>query len=211
MKSKLAVILLTAVFGFGCASSGFVKIENDWANDKWEKGASEKVMILALFNDPGGREDLEDAFAIHLRKEGIRAAASRNFIPTFKDVTRESVREAVVKEGFDAVLTIRLVDMTAGKHSYKSDWFARSEMLYYNSFYNYYDEASIGVFTMARPGKGTTDYIQVKVETNLYATDGDGTLLYSGISQGTTSRRLGEARAEFVKAISKRLGRLGLL
>jgi len=196
----------------GCSSTaGFVDIEKDWKNPEWKGSTPQRVLIVALVPDPGMREDVEDAFVIYMRKQDIRAFASRNYIPTFKDVSRESVKEVMAREGIQAVITVRTVDASAGEHSYASDWFSRSSMWYYDSFWNYWDQASIGVFTMSTPGKGTTDYIEIKVETNMYSIDEGGTLLYSGLTNAVTSRRLGETTQGFVEKMTKRLQRHGLL
>jgi hypothetical protein len=146
-----------------------------------------------------------------MRQKDIRAFASRNFIPSFKDVSVDSVKQVMSREGIEAVITVRTVDASMGDHSYASDWFSRSSMWYYDSFWNYWNEASVGVFTMSTPGKGTTDYFEVKIETNMYSIDEGGTLLYSGLTNAVTSRRIGEARRGFVEKTTKRLQRNGLL
>jgi len=211
-RSLTTVVLAVLLLAAGCSSTaGFVDIEKDWKNPEWKGEKPKRVLIVALMGDPGMREDLEDEFVIYMRKNDIRAFASRNFIASFNDVNADTVKEVMSREDIDAAITIRVIDASAGEHSYASDWFSRSSMWYYDSFYNYWNEASVGVFTMSTPGKGTTDYLEVKVETNMYSIDDDGKLIYSGLSNAITSRRVGETRQGFVEKITKRLQRYGLI
>jgi hypothetical protein len=208
----VSVALIALVLTSGCTSaSGFVDIEKDWKNDEWKGEKPKKVLVIALVPDAGTREDLEDQFVVYMRQHDIRAFASRNFIPTFKDVSADSVKEVMAREGIQAVITMRAVDVGAGQHSYFSDWYSHSSMWYYDSFYNYWNEASIGVFTPTDAPKGTTDYLTVKVETNMYSIDSGGTLVYSGLTSAVTSRRMGETMTGYAEKLTKRLQRYNLL
>lgn len=214
MRNLLGIssLLIALVLTNGCTSaSGFVDIEKDWKNDEWKGEKPKKVLVVALVPDAGTREDIEDQFVIHMRKEDIRAFASRNFISSFKDVSADSVREVMAREGIQAVITMRAVDIGAGQHSYLSDWYSHSSMWYYDSFYNYWNEATIGVFTPTDAPQGTTDYLTVKIETNMYSIDSGGTLVYSGLTSAVTSRRMGETMTGFAEKMTKRLQRYGLL
>ena len=211
-KMIVAIAVPVLLLAAACSSTaGFANIENDWKNPEWKGGKAKRVLIVALVADPGTREDVEDEFVIQMRAKDIRAFASRQFIPTFKDVSRETVKEIMTRERIDAVITVRTVGLETGDHSYASDWFAQSNLTYYNSFYNYWDTASIGVFTMVTPGSSTTGYQQLKIETNVYSIADGGTLVYSGLTEATTSRRMGEATQGFVEVMTKRLKRYGLL
>jgi hypothetical protein len=169
----LSKILLAATFivaGFylqNCGTS--TKVIGSWTNPDNANNQYSNVMVVGLTSNIVARRNVEDQLVAALQKEGVTAMASINvFTPNFmqNQPSKEEILDRIRKDGYDAVLTVVLLDeRTESRYVPGSTMYAPvSRYGYYGSFGGYYSNVYP---TAYNPGYYTTDKTYV-VETNLY-------------------------------------------
>lgn len=214
MRNPLAVLaVLAALTATSCATgTGDADLTRDWKNPKYDGPKATKILTVVISKDPGLRQDLETDWVIKLVQRKINATPSHRLIPSLKDVSREELEKLVASEGFDGVLVARPVtgSGSVGEHSNMVDWYSRSSM-YYTDLYGYWNEATIGVFTPTDAPKGTTQFLELRFEANLYMTAGDTELVWTSEAKIRSSKESGEARKLYATRVLDALARHGLI
>lgn len=110
-STRISLILLIAAVLSSCGPS----ITATWKSPDYEPSDFEKIAVIAVFKRIDSRTKLEDALTYYLNKYGYSAVptytimAPRQGAQTSRDP--EEVRQHLLKEGFDAVLVVSLVDV----------------------------------------------------------------------------------------------------
>ena len=213
MRSVNIKIIKNLIFFFivvlleNCYSS---VITNTWQAEDSNKKIIKKVLVLAIDNnkDRTIRVKLENHLVNDLTKKGIDAfSAIESYGPFFLSGLQES--EAINKikgQGFDAVLTVVLLDKEKEKHYIPGRITYTPYSMYYRRFWGYYSTVYDRVY---EPGYYTenTNYFW---ESNLYDLS-DKSLIYSVQTKSFNSMNLEILADEYGKIISNDLFKKGIL
>ena len=213
MRSVNIKIIKNLIFFFivvlleNCYSS---VITNTWQAEDSNKKIIKKVLVLAIDNnkDRTIRVKLENHLVNDLTKKGIDAfSAIESYGPFFLSGLQES--EAINKikgQGFDAVLTVVLLDKEKEKHYIPGRITYTPYSMYYRRFWGYYSTVYERVY---EPGYyiENTNYFW---ESNLYELS-DKSLIYSAQTKSFDSNNLEMLADEYGKIISNDLFKKGIL
>lgn len=185
-------------------------ITNTWQAEDSNKKMIKKVLVLAIDNnkDRSIRVKLENHLVIDLTKKGIEAfSAIQSYGPFFLSGLKES--EAINKikgQGFDAVLTVVLLDKEKEKNYIPGRITYTPYSMYYRRFWGYYSTVYERVY---EPGYYTenTNYFW---ESNLYDLS-DKSLIYSAQTKSFNPMNLEFLADEYGKIISNDLFKKGIL
>jgi hypothetical protein len=213
MRSVNIKIIKNLIFFFivvlleNCYSS---VITNTWQAEDSNKKIIKKVLVLAIDNnkDRTIRVKLENHLVNDLTKKGIDAfSAIESYGPFFLSGLQES--EAINKikgQGFDAVLTVVLLDKEKEKHYIPGRITYTPYSMYYRRFWGYYSTVYDRVY---EPGYyiENTNYFW---ESNLFDLS-DKSLIYSAQTKSFDSNNLEMLADEYGKIISNDLFKKGIL
>jgi len=185
-------------------------ITSTWHAENSNKKSIKKVLVLAIDNnkDRSIRVKLENHLLNDLIKRGIEASSSIDkYGPLFLSGLQES--EAINKikdQGFDAVLTVVLLDKEKEKHYIPGRITYTPYSMYYRRFWGYYSTVYDRVY---EPGYyiENTNYFW---ESNLYDLS-DKSLIYSAQTKSYDSNNLESLADEYGKIISNDLFKKGIL
>jgi hypothetical protein len=174
--------LMGIVLAAGCASTNMTSTWTDPA----AKGASlSKIAVVSLAKDPGLRRMAEDAAAAQLT--GAQAVPSYQVLGDVDLKNQEAVRSALVSQGFQGVLVMRLAGVTE-----------QINPATYGTFGGYYGWAAGDMYA---PGYVQTDTV-VHVVSNLYSLQ-DDKLIWSGVSQTFDPSSAKDVMQGVSKAVAK--------
>jgi hypothetical protein len=185
-------------------------ITSTWHAENSNKKSIKKVLVLAIDNnkDRSIRVKLENHLVNDLTKKGIEAfSAIESYGPFFLTGLQES--EAIDKikgQGFEAVLTIVLLDKEKEKHYIPGRITYTPYSIYYRRFWGYYSTVYDRVY---EPGYyiENTNYFW---ESNLYDLS-DNSLIYSAQTKSFNPMNLESLADEYGKIISNDLFKKGIL
>ena len=173
MKSvAFALIILLAA---GCSSS---RITHSWKNENVSPKSYNRILVIGLLRDADLdlREKMENHLAGDLKMMGYNAVPSlQQYGPTsFRSMGEEKVIDTLTKSGFDAVLTIVMLDKTKERYYVPSRVYYSPYSYYQGRFWGYYATMYDRIYM---PGyyASSTRYFW---ESNLYDMDAKA-LLYS--------------------------------
>lgn len=164
------IALLALMMTSGCA--GQSEMTDLWKDPTFTSGPMHNVLVVALRRDPVRRRMWEDAFARELSARGVTTTSSYQIFREAPPDTQQVI-EAVRKNGYDAVLvSIRLSTQTTTTYVPGT---TRREMVtrqnYFGAFHTYWRDVQ-------DPGHTEIDEIR-RVQTDLWATGGEGRLVWS--------------------------------
>jgi hypothetical protein len=101
-----SALLLAMIFLIGsCAST---KIVETWKDDQFKGPAFKKIMVVSLIQRAETRQRIEDDFAGRLKERGVNSLTCYSCIPDIRDLTREEIVKAAIKNGVDGVLVVEM-------------------------------------------------------------------------------------------------------
>jgi len=183
-KRFVLFLLVCVCLTPSCATT---KMTNVWRDENY-RGTIGKVVVLGIFKEPDTRKIFEDEFADRLRARGVDATASHKILSADDMPDKDVVIGKIRKQGADAILVTRVVDMETQKTHVPGKAYAVPN--YYNDYSPYYTYVS-------RPGY-TVQEGHADTETNLYGL-GDEKLIWSGRSNTKFSATRYELIQAFVK------------
>jgi hypothetical protein len=174
--TSVLLISAMALLAVGCGST---KLVNVWQDPAFEQRPMDKVLVVGMQQDNMRRRLWEDAFVetIKQRDEPIAAVPSYTLFPdNIPDTV--AVKEQVQNRGFDGVLVVTGIAKEEYLQKYPG-YYAEQPVTRYspwwNAYYTHYE-------TVYYPG-----YIEretaVRVAADLLSTNGDGRLVWSGVSE----------------------------
>src|SRR5262245_11698137 len=108
-KASLLIRLVVVLcFAVACAST---KLVSAWQNPSYAGGPLNKLMIVGLGATPGGRAEFENDMADALVAHGVIGVASTGYFADPAQLTRDAVREWVIRDQYQGVLVTRLEDV----------------------------------------------------------------------------------------------------
>ena len=194
------LIVITALIA-GCSST---KITSSWREpDKTvviEK--LNKVLVLALFKDETSRHKAEDQMAGYLNGKGV---VSYSYLAAaFNKADEDLLRNKLKADGFDAAVTMRLVDVdkekiyTPGNTSFYPSYYRNFSGYYYRSWSNY-----------STPGYYTTTKTY-SIETNVYSIKEDK-IIWSGLTETSNPDGVQKMTEEVAHLVYKKMLREGFI
>lgn len=177
MKTIIATAVLILIFA-GCSST---RITHSWSAQNNTARKFNKVLVLGMNNEPDVRvrEKMEQHLAGDLRQLGIAAASSvQEFGPRAFGKDEEAALAKLKNSGFDAVITIVLLDKSKERHYVPGQVMYTPYAVYHHRFWGYYSTMYYRVYS---PGYYTYD-TRYFWESNLYDIS-SGELLYSAQSE----------------------------
>jgi hypothetical protein len=134
-----------------------------------------KALVIALSGKPEVRSAFEADMASRLQAIGIAAVQGQGVLPPGTQVTADELRAVVKREGADAVVIARLA--ASGERQVAEP--APTAFYAPYGFYGYYAGAAPLVY---QPSYLATERF-VTLETRLYRTEGEGQLVWRGVSE----------------------------
>ena len=171
----LGAILTAMVLMNSCATSFHVRA---WSSNAEFDRNINKILVMGLVNDVGRRFDLEREIVDAAREINMSGTKGMALFPPelgkpFDNI--EMVRERLQERGYDAILTVTILDVRAERFIPPERRFV--PMVYYNRFGNYYYQTYAVVYKRGYLTQETKYFL----ETNLYELKG-GNLVWSGRS-----------------------------
>ena len=204
---SIGVVLIIAAIGTltGCSSSP--KIVSAWQDPAYKGPTFRKILVVGITERAPVRRTFEDVFAARLREHGIEAVASYNLISgNDKAAARDEIERVVREQGFDAILTTRMVGIDR-KTTYTPGYTrVYPGTAYYRDFYGFYSHSWEAYHS---PGH-VTSYDVVRLETNVYATD-PGDLVWTGMTETVDPGKIQKESARLADVIMAELSTRGLL
>jgi hypothetical protein len=165
---KAGVITGLLFMGLACSNT---QVTSKWKNPSAVTTPPNRVLVVALVPQETTRRTLEDKLVAGIVKDGPMAVPSYHFFPDGRAITREMVKDLVVRNRFDSILVTQ----------YRG---TEHETQYVPGSYGDY-------FGYAVPMVYAPGYIEtidrVKLESRLFETKGGGQLVWSATTATTDS------------------------
>lgn len=188
MKSNALSLICSGIMLFSCSSTHIV---NSWKDPDTHVSSGEwkKILVVGLLKDEANRRIVEDEMATLLKGRGVQSYAY------FKNtVEHEKLAEQLKNDGFDAAITMRLVDVD--KEVTYTPGTISSYPVYYRTLSGYYIQ-SWEYYTTPGRHQSTTSY---SVETNVYLT-GPNKLVWSGLTETVEPTKVENMISEIANAV----------
>ena len=190
----IAFVFFTVLL-YSCNST---RIISSWRDPEKQIHASDwkKVLVVALLRNETNRRRAEDEMAKYLPGKGITSYSylGENFNPK----NEEALRNKIKNDGFDAAITMRLIDVDKEKIYTPEQHFMYP--IYYNDFSRYYYR-SWGLYST--PGYYTISKKFI-IETILYSIP-DDKIIWSGITETYDPDGVEKLTDEIACAIHKKM------
>ena len=164
-----------------------------------QQGSVKKILVIALVRDEATRRLAEDELSAQFRGRGISSYGYLGPLPA--QIEKEPFVERLRGDGFDALMVMRLVDITK-----EQTYVPVSYPTYYANPFGYYGYAYP---LYADPGYVRTD-MSYRVETNFYSVEREK-LVWSGVTTSLNPGDLTVTLAEITHAIKEKMVREGFL
>lgn len=196
MKNKLilSAVIISLLF-FSCTST---RITSSWTEPNKQVTLTNlnKVLVVALLKNETNRHKAEDEMVTYLKGKGI---VSYNYLDdNFNKKNEEALRDKIREDGFDAAITLRLIDVEK-EQTYTPGNIA-TYPTYYRTFGGYYRRS---FSTYSTPGTYSTTKIYT-VETNVFSIKEDK-IIWTGITETTNPEGVDKMINEVVKTVYKKM------
>jgi hypothetical protein len=180
---------------FSCNST---RITNSWRDpDKQlHKGDWKKVLVVALLRNETNRHRTEDEMVKYLKGKGV---TSYNYLgEQFNQNDEAALRKKIKEDGFDAAITLRLIDVEKEKVYTPEQRYMYP--VYYTDFSRYYQRNLVYYNT---PGYYTVTKKFI-IETVIYSIP-DDKIIWSGITETYNPEGVEKLTNEIANAIHKKM------
>lgn len=202
--------LLLGVFLLSFAACGpATRISGTWIAPEIRSGGYRSIFITAIMEEVLKREYMEVEMQKVLKDKGVRSSTSLGVIrPGFmasREVDRNEVKEIISKSGYDAIMTIILIDATTEAR------FIPGNMMMHDPWMmgpmgmrgNMWGHHAMMSPMMMSPGHYTFDR-NYFIEINVYDADSE-LLVWSAQSQTTNPNSLERFATGFAHAVANRM------
>lgn len=212
MKHRLQVVITWMILLALISACSNTTVTGVWKKSDYTGPAFTSVLVIALTENKTNRDIWEDKMATQLSQTGVKAFTSNKVFAGDEEITKEEVLDYVRKNGIEAVLITRLVDIEKEKAyyppttNYVGSYYGGASYGYYNSFGSYYPRA---YNTVTTPGY-TATLTTVLLETNLYQSSSQD-LVWSLSSETFDPRSVNELVESVGAKLAKSLQENGLI
>jgi hypothetical protein len=147
----LLIILVIAALLSGCAKTKFTK---QWVAEDFNEQPYDDILVLAVADKMGNRQDTENYVVEKLGEAGIDAMQSYDILPKTEIIDREAVGKAIDGLQLDAVIVMYATGVTEEEYYVPARRFGVYSgygygHAHYGSFYDYYPHAYSYVYLPA--------------------------------------------------------------
>ena len=176
---KIILSLSAAVLLSGCSNTKFTK---QWIDEDFDGPPYDDILVLAVADKMGNRQDAENYIVQKLDEAGINAMQSYDILPKTETIDAEAVGKAIDGLQLDSVIVMYATGITEEEYYVPARRFGVYSgygygHAHYGSFYNYYPHAMTYVYI---PGYDNRHYV-VTLETTLFDLN-TGKMIWSGQS-----------------------------
>lgn len=181
------------------------EITASWTSPEASGNTYENILVAAMTEDVVSKQALEDQLAKELREKGINVTKSIElYPPNFREEqfsNREAMMQPIRENGFDAILTVAVVDEETETRYVPGAYFApMAGFPYYGNFWGYFNHWGPIIYN---PGYYTQDKVYFP-ETNLYDA-GTGNLVWSAQSEAVDGGSLQNFSGDFAEVTTEAL------
>ncbi len=204
ISSRLtAALALTMMLALGsCAQT---QIKGIWTDPTYQGGRLQKIMVLAVADNPNGRRIFENQFVAEFGRRGVEAIPSHRLLPDEGKHEKDTIRAAVEEAGVDAVVVTRMVGMDI-KFTQGSGGVYAMPYSHYGSFYGYYSYSY--AYVQAPPQYNAKE--TASLETNIY-TVSDEKLVWTVLSKTFKKHSISDAIISITGTLIDRMIKDGLV
>lgn len=196
-----AFVVGVALAVAGCGST---QMRDTWKAPDFQGGPLKNVLVVGLAKDSVNRRTFEDILVAEIREKKVLATASYT-LTVDANPTEAELRDLVKQKGFDGVFVTRVVGNEV-RTSYMPGTTV-SAPVYGAGMYGYYG----GWYATAySPGYMVNEKI-VSVETSVWSAQGDGKLIWSGVSETVDPTSVAKASQELSLLVVNTLWKAKLL
>jgi hypothetical protein len=186
----------------GCSTSVLV---NQWSDPSYRGPALNKIMVIAVRNDPTKRRVWEDAFVGELSKHGVSATQSYQLFPQAIPDSAQ-IAGAVAKYAFDGVIITRRLPKVVNTQ-YVNGYVAQEAETRYSErkqrFFTYYRDVE-------HPGFVDTQKIANR-SIDVWTTDSVSRMIWSAVSQTPEPATAEAVHRDVVNLVTAELERKGIV
>ena len=166
---KFITALLLSLLLSSCSNTKFTK---QWIDEDFDGQPYDDILVLAVADKMGNRQDAEDYIVKKLGEAGINAMQSYDILPKTETIDAEAVGKAIDGLQLDAIIVMYATGITEEEYFVPARRFGVYSgygygHAHYGSFYNYYPHAYTYVYI---PGYDNTHHV-VTLETTLFDLD----------------------------------------
>ena len=198
-KNLVSVIFITLMVS-ACSST---HLASSWKEPGKKVNIEKlnKVLVVALFKYETNRREAEDEMVSYLKEKGI---VSYNYLnDNFDPKNEETLRAKIKAAGFDAAVTMRLVDVDKEKVYIPG-----------NTAYPAYNRNFSGYYYRHLPLYSTPGYYATTktftVETNIYSIKEDK-IIWAGLTKTTDPEGVEKMMKEIVKVVYNKMVKEGFI
>lgn len=207
MKKFYLVFVVSALVLSGCMGT---KFSATWKDPEYKGQAYKKLLVVAMSDNVSARGTVEDETTHFLQVKKINAVSGSDILPAERKAIpkdKEVLKEKLLKGGYEAVLTVGLIDVKEETHYVQgSGYYNPMSYGYYGSFYGYYPHMYGAVY---QPGYYSSSTV-VYLETNLWDVK-TGKLMWSGQSKSSDVSSIDKMANSYARAVVDELTGKGLL
>jgi len=188
--SLIAITLLSS-----CNST---KIISSWRDSEKQlhKGDWKKVLVVALLRNETNRHRTEDEMVKYLNGRGITSYSYLS--ETFDRNDEAALRAKVKQDGFDAAVTLRLIDVE------KEKVYAPEQHYMYPAYYNDFSRYYYRNLTYYNTPSYYTVTKKFIIETVIYSIP-DDKIIWSGITETYNPQNVEKLTDEIARAIHRKM------
>ena len=186
---KLLIPIIALLFS--CSST---KIVSTWSepNKQIKISNLNKVLVIAKFKTETSNRKVEDNMVEYIGEKGI---PSYNYLKSnFNKDNIEAIRTKIKNDGFDGVVTMRLIDVEQEQISQRNDFNRYPNN--YRDFNNYFYESQMSY-------ENPNYYVTTKVytiETNVYSIKADK-IIWTALTESTDPKGVERMTSEIAKVV----------
>jgi hypothetical protein len=183
----------------GCSTA--TPIVSEWRNPAYASGPFKRIMVGGPSGETSVRRNFEDEFVVQLRRAGIDALASYQYISEDEGIDENKLKQAAQKARADAVLFVRSV-----KTEQKTNYGTTFPNVGFGIF-----GSNVGASWSGLPAaSGPYRYTEYTSETALYDV-AKNELVWTGTTKTAEPENVQTAIKSYVEAVMKALDAQNLL
>jgi hypothetical protein len=211
MKTFQKLLLLLSLTGLMIACATTTQLRKSWSDPSLatsQVGPFEKVLVMVNAKTEENKKAAEDQL-VSLIKKG-EAVQSYTYV-TPADTSQKELVEKLIKDGFDAVITMRVKAVVQTKTKTTNPGTSYESWYSYGNSYGYYHSYTVDL--SARNTSANIDVNSAKdyiLETNIYSLK-TKKLLWSGVTASLSAEKVESAMKGIFSTIKKELQKKGFL